>query len=131
MEKVFIPRRQLNIETNLKFSTNVKKFGHPPSKVRIGQVMEVEFEDPRRLTTIGVYCDSKVITLLMENVPGFKAAIHLVIPSPIGQKVLAISLRSLLCRFGRYYNRFDLLGGKNKGTSPAIKNGDIVNYPED
>lgn len=61
-----------------------------------------------------------VYILRLEKVPGFKAAIHLVIPSPIGQKVVHISLRSLLARYGRYYNRFDLLGGKDKSSPRQI-----------
>ena len=61
-----------------------------------------------------------VYILRLERVPGFKAALHLVIPSPIGQRVLIISLRALLARYGRYYNRFDLLGGTDKSAPKQI-----------
>jgi len=72
MEKVVVPKTQYNVETNLKFSSNKKKFGPPPATVRIGHVLEIEFENPKSLLTVGVHCDPRVISLLIENVPGFK-----------------------------------------------------------
>lgn len=64
-----------------------------------------------------------VYILRLENVPDFKYAIHLIIPAPIGKATVQISLRSLITRFGRYYNRFDLLGGKDLSASKQIANG--------
>ena len=45
----------------------------------------------------------------LEDVPTFKSAIHLVLSAPIKRKKVEISLRSLLTRYGQYYNRLDLL----------------------
>ena len=42
--------------------------------------------------------------LKLCNVPGFIYAIHLVVPAPIGIPVVIISLRSLLTRWGKYFN---------------------------
>lgn len=58
-----------------------------------------------RLSEVGV--DAYVLRL--ESVPGFKAAVHLIVPAPIGRTTLQITLRSLLTRWGQYYNRFDFI----------------------
>lgn len=47
----------------------------------------------------------------LERIPGFKYAIHLVVPSPVATPTINFSLRSLLTRWGVYFNRLDLLGG--------------------
>ncbi len=48
--------------------------------------------------------------LRLEQVPEFKCALHLVIPAPIKRSTVTISLRSLITRYARYYNRFDYIG---------------------
>lgn len=50
-----------------------------------------------------------VYILRLEGVPGFKAAICLIVPAPIGQPTISISLRSLLTRWSRFYDRFDFI----------------------
>jgi len=62
-----------------------------------------------------------VYVLRLEGVPDFKAALHLIIPAPLGSMTIAISLRSLITRFGRYYNRFDFIGGKDLSASKQIE----------
>lgn len=59
----------------------------------------------------GVVEESQVdfYILRLEAAPIFKAAIHLVLPAPIGRPTIVISLRSLLVRYGKYYNRVDLI----------------------
>jgi len=53
--------------------------------------------------------------LRLLGVPGFKSAIHLVIPSPIGTPNVQISIRSLVTRWGRFYNKVD---GIKAGLTP-------------
>lgn len=45
----------------------------------------------------------------LSGVPEFKNAIHLVVPAPLGKYTVAITMRSLLTRWGRFYNRVDFL----------------------
>lgn len=46
----------------------------------------------------------------LDNVPGFiPCAIHLVIPAPIRRSTIAISMRSLLTYWGRFFNRVDYI----------------------
>ena len=67
-----IPRRQLNVETNLRFSRNHKRFGPPPGLVTIGAEVRIRFENPGNLTDSGVYCEPWLVKLLVRSVPGFK-----------------------------------------------------------
>ena len=73
----------------------------------------------------GILSESEVdvYILRLENVPDCKAAIHLIIPAPIGKPTVGITIRSLITRFGRYYNRFDFLGGKDSSVSKQIAQG--------
>ena|ERR1700679_1917299 len=50
-----------------------------------------------------------IYILRLENVPGFTYAIHLIIPAPLGVFNVQISLRSLLTRWGKYFNNIDAL----------------------
>lgn len=50
-----------------------------------------------------------VYILRLKNVPGFKASIHLIIPAPLKTKVIRISMRSLLTRYGIWFNNFKAL----------------------
>lgn len=52
-------------------------------------------------------CDCYIFRL--EKSPWSKCAIHLIVPAPVGVKGVHISMRSLLTRWGIYFNRFDLL----------------------
>lgn len=45
-----------------------------------------------------------------------KAAIHLVLPAPLETPTVAISPRSLLTRYAKYFNRFDLISEGYSGT---------------
>jgi hypothetical protein len=47
--------------------------------------------------------------LRMENVPGFKAAIHLIIQSPLNTQTVHISFRSLITRYAKHFNDFSVL----------------------
>jgi len=71
MEVVKVPRLQLNVETNVKFSSNRKKYGPPPKTVMVGGTLRVEFEVPAQLLR-GVYLEKKYAGILVNNVPGFK-----------------------------------------------------------
>lgn len=72
MRVIRVPARQLNVETNLRFSRDHRRFGPPPRLVRIGSEVQVEFDDPVSLTAGGVYLDPGLVKLLVRSVPGFK-----------------------------------------------------------
>ena len=72
MRLVEIPSVQLNVETNLRFSVNERRFGPPPRVVTIGSELRVEFADPSKLVGSGVYCDPVVVRRLVREVPGFR-----------------------------------------------------------
>ncbi len=59
----------------------------------------------------GVVNESQVdvYVLRLEDVPGFKYAVHLIVPAPLNTPTVSISLRSLLTRWGRFFNRFDFI----------------------
>lgn len=50
-----------------------------------------------------------VYILRLEGVPGFKAAVHLILSAPIERPNIKISLRTLLAKYGQHYNKFELL----------------------
>lgn len=72
MRVIHIPPRQLNVETNLRFSRDSMRFGPPPSHVQVGSEFKIEFSNPKCLTDGGVYCDPAVVRVLVRSVPGFK-----------------------------------------------------------
>lgn len=47
--------------------------------------------------------------LRLEDVPFAKAAIHLVVPAPLGTPTLKITFRTLMAKWGQYWNRIDLI----------------------
>lgn len=59
----------------------------------------------------GVLNESEVDVYIfrLEQVPDSKAAIHLILPAPIGITTIKMTLRSLLTRYGQYFNKFELL----------------------
>lgn len=50
-----------------------------------------------------------VYVFRLDGVPGFKSAIHLIIPAPLNTKNIHITFRSLMTKWGQFFNRFDLL----------------------
>jgi hypothetical protein len=46
----------------------------------------------------------------VEGLPATKKPLHLIIPAPLKRLTLAMTVRSLILTWGRYANRFDLLG---------------------
>lgn len=72
MREVVIPGRQFNVETNLRFSRDHRRFGPPPGVVRIGSEVRVVFERPTNLVDTGVHCEPWLVKMLVRNVPGFK-----------------------------------------------------------
>ncbi len=75
MTVILVPRLQLDVETNLRFSSNRKRYGPPPKRVSVGGVLTVEFEVPSQLLR-GVYLDEKSAGILVDNVPGFKRIVE-------------------------------------------------------
>ena len=53
--------------------------------------------------------DVDVYILRLNNVPGFKYAIHLIIRAPLKVPTLVITLRSLICLYGRHFNNFSVI----------------------
>jgi hypothetical protein len=45
----------------------------------------------------------------LEDFPGMKAALHLVVPSPIERSTLNINMRNLILRWSKYANAIDLI----------------------
>ncbi len=75
MDQVTIPRLQLNVETNVRFSSNRKRYGPPPKVVTVGGTLRVEFEEPSQLLR-GVHLEEKYAGILVNNVPGFKRIVE-------------------------------------------------------
>lgn len=52
-----------------------------------------------------------VYVLRLENIPGFKSAIHLIIAAPIRRSTVSISLRNLISgKYAKHFNDFSVIG---------------------
>jgi hypothetical protein len=65
--------------------------------------------------------DVYVLRLEGCKIFGGKAALHLVLPAPIGSPTVQITLRSLFSRYAQYFNRLDLINQEVNFVCPRCK----------